>query len=75
MASCFGNIGTVFQSPGQYDRNKIGDREGEATNYEKIGSVFHSLRQFDKAKEYLQKRVPSNLKLLTEKEKHHFMET
>ena len=35
----------------------IGDREGEATDYRNRGTVFHSLGQYDKAKEYLQKAL------------------
>ena len=36
-------------------KSEIGDREGEATAYGNLGTVFHSLGQYDKAIEYLQK--------------------
>ena len=47
-------------------RTEIGDREGEATNYGNIGTVFKLLGQYDKAEEYHQKRLSSELKLATE---------
>ena len=64
-------------------RTEIGDREGEATNYGNIGTVFKLLGQYDKAEEYLQKalkniskkRLLSQLKLATDQRKHHVMET
>ena len=68
-ATTYGNLGTVFQSLGQYDkakkylqkaliiRTEIGDRKGEATDYGNLGTVFQSLRQYDKAIEYLQKAL------------------
>ncbi|CAH3040182.1 unnamed protein product [Pocillopora meandrina] len=68
-ASCYGNLGTVFGSLGQYDKaeeylqkalvitNEIGDRGGEASCYGNLGTVFKSLGQYDKAKEYLQKAL------------------
>ena len=40
----------------------------------KLSTVFQSLGQYDKAKEYLQKALVI-LKLATEEEKHHVMET
>ena len=36
---------------------EIGDREGEATVYANLGTVFQSLGQCDKAIEYLQKAI------------------
>ncbi|CAH3163172.1 unnamed protein product, partial [Pocillopora meandrina] len=36
---------------------EIGDREGEASCYENLGTVFKSLGQYDKAEEYLQKAL------------------
>ena len=86
-ASCCENLGTLLQLLGECDkakqyfkkalliRTEIGDRKGEATDYGHLGTVFHSLGQYDKAIEYLQKRLSSNLKLATEKERHHVMET
>ena len=47
-------------------RTEIGDREGEATNNGNIGTVFKLLGQYDKAEEYHQKRLSSELKLATE---------
>ena len=59
----------MFQSLGQYDKAKeylqkalvitteIGDRNGERTCYENLGTVFQSLGQYDKAKEYIQKAL------------------
>jgi len=50
--SCYGNLGTVFKSLGEYEKAKeylgreiairieIGDREGEAADYVKLGNVF-----------------------------------
>ena len=38
-------------------KSEIGDREGEATAYGNLGTVFHSLGQYDKAIEYLQKAL------------------
>ena len=65
VAAAYGNLGTVFESLGQYDkakeylqkalliRTEIGDREGEASCYGNLGDVFLLLGQYDKAKEYL----------------------
>ena len=38
-------------------KSEIGDREGEATAYGNLGTVFHSLGQYDKAIDYLQKAL------------------
>ncbi|XP_066025047.1 tetratricopeptide repeat protein 28-like, partial [Pocillopora verrucosa] len=38
-------------------RTEIGDRKGVATTYGNLGTVFHSLGQYDKAKEYHQKAL------------------
>ncbi|RMX55420.1 hypothetical protein pdam_00022191, partial [Pocillopora damicornis] len=51
-ASCHGNLGTVFESLGQYDKAR---EEGEASSYGNQGTVFQSLGQYDKANQYLQK--------------------
>ena len=68
-ATDYGNLGTLFNSLGQYDkakeyyqkalliRTEIGDRQGEATDYGNLGTVFQSLGKYDKAKEYLQKAL------------------
>ena len=59
----------MFHSLGQYDKAKeylqkalvitteIGDRQGEASCYGNLGTVFRSLGQYDKAEEYLQKAL------------------
>ena len=36
---------------------ETGDRNGEGSCYDHLGTVFHSLGQYDKAKEYLQKAL------------------
>ena len=66
-ASVYGNLGTVFQSVGQYTkaeeylqkalviRKEISDKNGEATDYGNLGTVFQSVGQHAKAEEYHQK--------------------
>ena len=83
----YGNLGTVYMSLGQYDkvkeylqkalviRTEIGDKEGEAVAFENQGTVFKSLGQYDKVKIISKKLWSSELKLTTEKERHHVMET
>ena len=51
----YGNLGTVFQSVGEWEKAKeclqealviriqIGDKEGEAKDYEDLGTVFQSV--------------------------------
>ena len=68
-ASSCGNLGTVFQSVGEYDkareylekalaiRVEIGDKEGEATDYGNLGTVFQSVGDYDKAREYHEKAL------------------
>ena len=60
-ATSFGNLGTVFQSLGKYDKAQellekalaieieIGNRDGEGGSYGKIGTLFRSLGKYDKA--------------------------
>ena len=125
---CYGNLGTVFFTLGDYVKAneylekalaiaiEIGDRKGEGTCYGNLGSVFISLGDYVKAIEYLEKALAiaieigdrkgegtllwkpricvylllvtmskqmnilrkhlrSQLKLVTEKEKEHVMET
>ena len=38
-------------------RKEIGDREGEASSYGNLGTVFQSLGEYGKAEEYLQKAL------------------
>ena len=80
--ACYANLGNVFQSLGEYERAKeylhkalviiteIGDRNAEGKCYADLGSVFHS-----GLKSLSTKRLSSELKLATEEEKHHVMET
>ena len=35
----------------------IGDRNGEGSCYDNLGTVFHSLGQYDEAKEYFQEAL------------------
>ncbi|RMX61005.1 hypothetical protein pdam_00014174, partial [Pocillopora damicornis] len=49
--SCYGNLGTVFKSLGQYD---MAIENGEGSCHDNLGTVFHSLGQYDEAKEYFQ---------------------
>ena len=68
-AKCYGNLGTVRHSLGEYDKaeeyqkkalvitKEISDREGEATCYENLGTVYQSLGEYDKAEEYQNKAL------------------
>ena len=59
----------MFKSLGQYGKaeehlqkalvisTEIGDRKGEANDYEGLGTLFQSLGQYEEAKEYLQKAL------------------
>ena len=52
-AACFGNLGTLYEHLGEYDkaeeyqkkslviRKEIGDRKGEATCYGNLGNVYY----------------------------------
>ena len=63
-ATCYGNLGTVYQSLGEYGkaktyqenalvvRKEIGDKEGEATCYGNLGTVYQSLGEYGKAETY-----------------------
>ena len=62
-ATCYNNLGVVFQSVGEYDKarehleksllitKEIGDREGEAVSYGKLGAVY-AVNEYDKAREH-----------------------
>ena len=77
----------MFISLGQYDKAKEylekalyikienGHKEGEATSYGNLESVFQSLGQYDKAKNILRKALPSACKLARKQEKPPRMET
>ena len=38
-------------------RKEIGDRKGEAADYGNLGTLFHSLGEYEKAKEYTEKAL------------------
>ncbi|XP_078372299.1 tetratricopeptide repeat protein 28-like [Oculina patagonica] len=69
-ANCYGNLGSVFRSTGEYVKAKeyhekalplmkeLGDRNGEAKCYVNLGKVFRSIGDYVKAKEYLEKVLP-----------------
>ena len=68
-AADYENLGTVFDSVGQYTKaeeylrkalvisKEIGDKQGEASAYGNLGTVFQSVGQYIKAEEYLQKAL------------------
>ena len=56
-------------------RIQIGDKDGEASLYGNLGTVFQSLGQYDKAKEYLEKALAIKYKLVTKREKPPRTET
>ena len=61
-AACYGNLGTVYQSLGEYGKAKIyqenalvitkeiGDKKGAAACYGNLGIVYQSLGEYGKAK-------------------------
>ena len=63
-ATCYGNLGTVYQYLDEYEkaktyqenalviRKEIGDKQGEATCYGNLGTVYRSLGEYEKAKTY-----------------------
>ena len=65
--ACYGNLGNVFDSLGEYVKAKeyyekalamsmeMGDRAAERTCYGNLGNVFRSLGEYVKAKEYYEK--------------------
>ena len=64
-AACYGNLGSVSESLGEYGkaeeyqrkalaiRKEIGDRDGEAASYGNLGTVYLYLGEYAKAEEYL----------------------
>ncbi|XP_022799415.1 tetratricopeptide repeat protein 28-like [Stylophora pistillata] len=68
-ATSYGDLGTLFQSLGQYDRaqdckekalamqKEIDDRKGEAISYGNLGALFQSIGQYDKARKYQEKAL------------------
>ena len=64
-ATCYGNLGTLSKSLGEYGkaeeyqrkglaiRQEIGDKHGEATCYLNLGTVCHSMGKYKKAEEHL----------------------
>ena len=75
QARCYQNLGTLFQSIGQYDKAReyqkkalaisitIGDRDGEATSYANLGTLFRSLGQYGKAREYQEKALATRIEI------------
>ena len=65
----YGNLGTVFQSVGEYDkareyhekalaiRVEIGDKEGEAADYGNLGIVFQSFGDYVMAERFFEKAL------------------
>ena len=68
-ATCYGNLGNIFQCLGEYGkanehlqkalaiRKELDDRGGEASCYGNLASVFQSLSEYHKAEEYLEKAL------------------
>ncbi len=68
-ASCYENLGAVYQSVGEYEKAKeyclkaltvkkeIGDRNGEAFCYGILGRAFKCVGEYEKAKEYHQRAL------------------
>ena len=73
--ACYGNLGTVFKSLGEYVKakeyykkalaisNEIGDRKEEGTNYGNLGTVVTSLGEYFKAREYYEKAFAINTEI------------
>ena len=87
-ATDYVNLGAVFESLGQHDKaeeyfqkalvigTEIGDREGEASVYGNLGVTLLSLRLYTTMlKSISRKRLLSELKLTTGKERHLTTET
>ena len=61
-ATCYGNLGTVYESVGEYDKarehlekslvitKEIGDRNGEAYCYRILGNMYESVGEYDNAR-------------------------
>ncbi|KAL9986390.1 hypothetical protein ACROYT_G000533, partial [Oculina patagonica] len=74
-ASCYGNLGNVFQSLGEYNKAKeyyekalgiiieTGERKQEASCYRNLGTVFQYLGEYDKAKEYHEKALAIGIEI------------
>ena len=74
-AICFGNLGSLFTSLGQYDKAReylekqfgmtieIDDGNGEASCYENLGILFQTIGQYDEAREYLEKANVINIEI------------
>ena len=44
-------------------RIQIGDKQGEASSYGNLGTVFQSLGEYDKAKDYLEKALAIKIEI------------
>ena len=65
----------MFISLTEYDKAKeyiekalpvkiqIGDKQGEASSYNNLGTVFQCLGEYDKAKEYLEKALAIRMQI------------
>ena len=68
-ASCYGNLGTMFKSLGQFDKvqehlqkalvitTEIGDRKGEASCYGSLGTMFNHSANTTRLKSIFKKRL------------------
>ena len=68
-AACYGSLGTIYQSVGEYEKarehleksiaihKEIRDRNGEAYCYGSLGTVYISLGEYKKAREHLEKSL------------------
>ena len=74
-ATCYGNLGNVFQSIGECGKaeeylhkalainTEIVYRVGEASCYVNLGNVFQSVGEYGKAEEYLHKALTINTEI------------
>jgi len=68
-ACCYGNVGNVFRSVGEYQkakeyyenalviRKEIGDRKGVGDDYGNLGAMYQLVGEYEKAKEYQEKAL------------------
>ncbi len=68
-ASCYGNLGTVYQSLGNYERarkyhekalpikKEVGDRKGEAACYENLGTLYQIAGLYERARDHYEKAL------------------
>ncbi|PFX29041.1 Tetratricopeptide repeat protein 28 [Stylophora pistillata] len=75
VAASYGNLGTLLQSLGKYDkareyqekalaiRIEIGNKEGEAASYGNVATLFESLGKYDKAQDYQEKALAIQIEI------------